>query len=113
MIKALEKAQKPIWLSDLHRVYGLPYATFYGTKRNPASQALREMIRDKEIIDLAPRYALKNSLKPRRRICLPSHTSIAKNCRTYYEVQLSEKIDKLSAQIEYFKTKLKNHGIVL
>jgi len=111
VIEALETAAKPIWLSDLHRRFGLPYCTIYGKRDNPASKAIRKMIKDGDIMELTPRYYLKNSVKPRRRVCLPAHHSIARNARTYFEVQLVEKIEKMQDQINYFKKKLKEQGI--
>lgn len=48
VIKVL-KENVPMWLSDLHKKHGLPYATIHGSKNNPASKAFKKALVQKTI----------------------------------------------------------------
>lgn len=96
VIKALKKARKPIWLSDLHRKYGLAYCTVHGTKENPASQAIRSMINLGQIIELRPRYyKVRDNQRQRIKISLPNKN----NPRSYFELELIERIEELEKKL--------------
>jgi len=112
VIRILEIAKKPIWISDLNKKYGLPYVTLFNkNKKSPTKSALHEMIQSKEIYLLAPRYYKMKSEKPRRKIALPPQHPIAKQSRTYFELQLVDKLMKMEQQIKNLTIKLKNNGI--
>ena len=96
VIEALKRAGKPIWLSGLHKIYKLPYATIHGSKDNPASNALRNMIKLGQIIELRPRYyKANNNQKPRVKISLPNKN----NPRRYFELELLERIEELERKL--------------
>lgn len=96
VIETLKKAGKPIWLSDLHKKYGLPYSTLHGSKENPASQALRNMIKLGQIIELRPRYyKVKDNQRQRVKISLPNRN----NPRRYFELELIERIEELEKKL--------------
>jgi hypothetical protein len=99
VLKILKK-HGPMWLSDLHRVHGLPYATLHGTKANPASEALRNMIKLGMIIELRPRYyKAKDNQKARCKLSLPNKS----NPRRYWELELIERIEEIEEQVKELK----------
>ncbi len=90
------KEHGPMWMSDLSNKHGLPYATLHGTKDNPASRALKNLVQMKMIIELRPRYFKKFSTKPRTKLSLP----VKGNSLRYFELELLERIETLEKTIK-------------
>lgn len=97
VLLALKKAGKPIWLSQLHRKYGLPYATIHGSKNNPASKALKSMIKEGSVVVLPPRYYKIDSTRRRSMVALP--TTAKENPRKYDMDQLWHRVNLLEETV--------------
>jgi len=112
VLRVLELVKKPIWISALSSRYGLPYVSLYNTNKNsPTQQVLKQMIKDKEIYLLEPRYYKLNSKNPRRMICLPPYTKVAQNSRSYRDLLLAERLERIEIKINSLVEKLKKNGI--
>ncbi len=99
VLNVMKLVREPIWVSDLERRFKLPYANLYG-KTRPTQKALWELINDGELILLTPKEYKLEGRKNRRKLSLPSDDPLTRHAKSYFEVQLVDKIRELEAEIK-------------
>ena len=100
VLRVLEEVGKPIWVSELHTKYGLPWCSLKSKRDCSTNKGIWELIKDRQIKVLMPKEYKLESRKVRKQIALPSDDPLRRSARRTFEYQLVMRIEELERKLK-------------